>query len=173
MTTFVTSDLHFAHSNIIKLCNRPYANIAEMEDAIVTQWNSQVKAGDIVYHLGDFSYCSTFQSSTILRKLNGTKYQINGNHDKHSRHCHEWQSVVDYQELDVDGTKVVLFHYPMMEWNGFYRGAVHLYGHVHGNDPFNGNRPRNCADVGWDSEDFGQYKLHNLDHIVSHFKTVS
>lgn len=22
-------------------------------------------------------------------------------------------------------------HYPMAEWNGFYRGSYHIYGHIH------------------------------------------
>lgn len=31
----------------------------------------------------------------------------------------------------INGRKVVLFHYPIQEWNGFFRDAYHVHGHVH------------------------------------------
>ena len=27
--------------------------------------------------------------------------------------------------------KIVLFHYPIFEWDGYFGNAIHLYGHVH------------------------------------------
>ena len=29
------------------------------------------------------------------------------------------------------GHNIVLCHFPMAEWNGYYRGAWHIYGHIH------------------------------------------
>ena len=37
----------------------------------------------------------------------------------------------DYFVLRQDGRMFVLFHYPIAEWNGFFRGSIHLYGHIH------------------------------------------
>ena len=42
---FYISDLHFGHKNIINFDNRPYFTVREMEDALIANWNSVVKAG--------------------------------------------------------------------------------------------------------------------------------
>jgi calcineurin-like phosphoesterase family protein len=55
MTIFFTSDTHFNHKNIIKLCNRPFTSIEEMNEKIIENWNNIVKPEDIVWHLGDFA----------------------------------------------------------------------------------------------------------------------
>ena len=41
----------------------------------------------------------------------------------------EW--VKDYHTFKYNGRIFVLFHYPIAEWYGFFRGAIHLHGHVH------------------------------------------
>src|SRR4051812_42588376 len=77
-----TSDTHYHHKNIIKYSNRPFANVQEMNEAIINNFNSVVKPGDLVYHLGDFGFCTIDQADQILSRLNGRKYFIWGNHDK-------------------------------------------------------------------------------------------
>ena len=58
---FVTSDLHFYHNNIIKLCNRPYKDLEEMHIALINNWNSVVTNEDDVYILGDFLSLETLK----------------------------------------------------------------------------------------------------------------
>ena len=53
---YYTSDLHLFHDNIIRLCNRPYKNVYEMNDDIVERWNNKVKPDDDVYILGDMFF---------------------------------------------------------------------------------------------------------------------
>ena len=83
---FVTSDTHFSHVNIIKYCNRPYASVEEMNNALIDNWNSVVKNDDLVIHLGDFALGRTIQDiKKHLDKLNGNKILILGNHDSLSQ----------------------------------------------------------------------------------------
>jgi calcineurin-like phosphoesterase family protein len=56
MAIFFTGCTHFGHANIIKLAQRPFASIEEMNEVLVERWNSTVGSDDTVYHLGDFSW---------------------------------------------------------------------------------------------------------------------
>ena len=50
-----TSDLHFNHLNILKYepKSRPFENVAEMNEALIKNWNDRVKPEDTVFVLGD------------------------------------------------------------------------------------------------------------------------
>lgn len=84
MANFYTSDHHFFHKNIIKLCNRPFNSLEEMHEKMIANWNDTVMPDDTVYYLGDFSFGSAEMSKRILNRLNGKKILIRGNHDKTS-----------------------------------------------------------------------------------------
>lgn len=43
---FFTADLHLGHENIIKLCQRPFKNIEQMDNALIQNWNAVVKEED-------------------------------------------------------------------------------------------------------------------------------
>lgn len=55
MATWLTSDTHYGHENIIAYCNRPYGSAAEMSYDFARRWNDIVAPEDLVYHLGDFA----------------------------------------------------------------------------------------------------------------------
>lgn len=56
----------------------------------------------------------------------------------------------DYKErLGVEADKIVIFHFPIQEWNKCHRGSLHFHGHCHGN--MNNNAMVNRIDVGIDS----------------------
>ena len=82
---FMTSDLqlHFSHNNILKYCpdSRPFSSIEEMDEKIVENWNNKVTEHDFVYILGDISFGKPSYTCEILKRLNGKKYLIMGNHD--------------------------------------------------------------------------------------------
>ncbi len=150
--TFVISDLHFYHNNIIKLCNRPYKDLNEMHSALIKNWNSVVTKEDEVYILGDFSFGNIEDTETILKSLNGTKYLIKGNHDayidKKFFNKALFENIYDYLELKIDGKFVVMCHYPLVEWNGKFRGSINLYGHTHRKlENEQNNQYCVCADV--------------------------
>lgn len=173
MKIWITSDTHYGHKNIMKHCNRPFENVNEMDEKLIENWNSVVKNTDTVYHLGDFSFHRSDwrPDQHILARLHGTKHLIVGNHDsaQFMRKCQEWESVTDgLLELSLPSSTLgregshlhfVLSHYPMREWNGFYHGSYHLFGHVHGKmKPY-----CRSMDVGVDTNNFMPY---SLDEIV-------
>lgn len=68
LRTFFTSDSHFGHANIIRYCQRPFADADEMDSALIRIWNSVVDPRDTVYHLGDFHahagyYCAASEQA--------------------------------------------------------------------------------------------------------------
>jgi calcineurin-like phosphoesterase family protein len=132
---YFTADLHLGHANIIKHCGRPFASAGEMDAALMRNWNETVTPRDEVYILGDFTMKPAEVAHEYLSALNGRKYFIRGNHDRFltgidSFGSHfEW--IKDYHVLNCGGRMFVLFHYPIAEWYGFFRGSLHLYGHIH------------------------------------------
>ncbi|MDR2932048.1 MAG: metallophosphoesterase family protein [Oscillospiraceae bacterium] len=132
---FFTSDLHFGHENIIRHCNRPFASADEMDAALTRNWNAVVGEKDEIYILGDFTMRPAVEAHRCLTRLNGHKYLISGNHDRFLKGFTPYMSdfvwVKDYYVLSAGGKWLVLFHFPILEWYQFHRGAIHLYGHVH------------------------------------------
>ena len=48
-----TSDLHLGHRNVIRFCNRPFADEKGMGKSLIENWNNTVGDNDIVFALGD------------------------------------------------------------------------------------------------------------------------
>ena len=85
MKTFISSDLHLGHKNIIKFCKRPFSNVREMNKTIISNWNNMVSRNDKVYYLGDlcFSFLGLSNDTNYwLNKLNGDITFIKGNNDR-------------------------------------------------------------------------------------------
>ena len=69
---YFTSDLHFGHLGILRLCHRPFASVEEMDEALIENWNKKVHQGDTVYIVGDLIWDKK-RASEYLSKLNGKK----------------------------------------------------------------------------------------------------
>ena len=85
---WVISDTHFVHKNILKFTDndgnliRPgFDSVDHMNEYMVQQWNSVVKPGDIVYHLGDVVIGPKDEFLPFFKRLNGSKRLVVGNHD--------------------------------------------------------------------------------------------
>jgi calcineurin-like phosphoesterase family protein len=131
---FFTSDHHFGHGGARGLFRRPFASTAEMDEAMAGRWNEVVGAADRVWHLGDFAVRQPVaRIAELLAALAGEKHLITGNNDgPATTGAPGWASVQPYAELEVDGTLLVLCHYPLRSWNRMGRGALNLHGHSHG-----------------------------------------
>jgi len=84
--TYFTADQHFGHANIIKLCNRPFSDVQEMDEALITNWNRRVTNGDTIYIIGDLFFRNSVPAEEYLKRLKGRKHLILGNHDKVNTH---------------------------------------------------------------------------------------
>jgi calcineurin-like phosphoesterase family protein len=132
MTTFFTSDSHFGDHRTINIWRRPFASTIEMDTSMINRWNAVVTADDEVWHLGDVARRSN-DVEGLLEQLAGSKHLLRGNNDSEATLAAVgWTSVADYAELEVDGCKLVLCHYPFRSWNGQSRKSINLHGHSHG-----------------------------------------
>lgn len=138
---YFTADLHFYHDKVIKHTHRPFYDSEEMNRALIQNWNQIVKSYDEVYILGDVTMKGAELATKVLRRLAGKKYLIRGNHDRFvdskefDPSIFEW--VRDYHELSCQNQKYILFHYPIEEWNGFFKNTIHLHGHQHNHEDYN------------------------------------
>lgn len=168
---YYTSDLHIGHSRILKYCpNRPWQTVKEMDQGLIENWNNLIKDDDHVYILGDISFKKTIFEETMIR-LNGFKHIILGNHDPenvHKQKMHKTFFHMPIHEIKDQGRSVIMCHYPIYEWNHYYRNAVHFHGHTHGTIG-KSFRP-NAFDVGVDVQG---YIPRTYDEIVNSVSDVS
>jgi len=134
---YFTADHHFGHANIIKHSSRPFSSVEEMDAALLANWNGVVRPQDTVYIMGDLFFRNTISAEDYLRKLNGKKHLIVGNHDrdwmKKTALPQFFESVENMVEIN-DGThRITLCHYPMMTWNHVAKGSYMIHGHIHNN----------------------------------------
>ena len=148
---FITSDTHFSHKNICRGVTswslpdgsvpidqtRDFKTIEQMNESIVSGINSVVGQDDILIHLGDFSF-GGFENIKIFRDRIICKeiHLILGNHDTHIENNRGnvqelFTSVNHYTKLMYKLKTFVLFHYPVVSWDGLNKGHIHLHGHVH------------------------------------------
>ena len=139
MTTWFTSDLHFHHKRICEFTQRKnFTSQENHTEWLIDLWNSQVNKGDLVWHLGDFSFSrNADEIEDVLKRLNGVKHFIKGNHDDRKvltelkkRNAIAWWG--DYKEIQIQKQTACLFHFPIAVWHKQHYGSMHLHGHCHG-----------------------------------------
>ena len=174
MKTWVTSDLHFGHKNIMSFCpdsRRRFRNDVDyMTEAMIKEWNDLIEPADTVYILGDVAFLSGHNAALVMMRLNGIKILVEGNHDRKTlmdvNFRNEFKEVHKYLDITYNGTKVVMFHYPIAEWDQMHRGSVHLHGHLHGG--ISGMEKFRCRDMGMDAT--GMIAITMEDAIASAMK---
>lgn len=152
MKYFVISDTHFSHSNIIKYCNRPFASTEEMDEILIKNWNETVSNNDIIIHLGDIGLGKKEYIESIIKRLNGKKMLIKGNHDNWSDQFYK-DAGFDYV------SKFPIVYGGTPENNGFYilshaplilsetTPYFNFYGHVHNDNKYIDTATSKCVCV--------------------------
>jgi len=137
MTHFFTADWHLWHRNIIRLCNRPFATVEEMNETIIHDANNRVGPYDHLWILGDYLWKRKALIPVTLQQLRCKHVHIVfGNHDDAARKMRGcFESSHELFEINVGNQAIVLCHYPMRSWHKSRYGAWQLYGHHHGTLP--------------------------------------
>lgn len=137
--TFFIADTHFGHGNVIGLSKRPFKDVEEMDGQLIANWNKVVGNDDLVYIIGDFWYRGADSPVNYIRKLSGKKILIKGNHDtkslKNQEFVKEFEEILDIKEIVLGNNRIIMCHYPMLEWNGYFKGSYMVHGHIHNNLP--------------------------------------
>jgi len=138
---WLISDTHFCHERILGFVDdgdnliRPgFADVEAMNEHMVERWNSVVKDGDLVYHMGDVYFGPQEFALYYLKQLKGRKRLIIGNHDdgkdtvlhKMFQKISMWRN---FREFNV-----LLTHVPVHPATLGVRGCEYnAHGHIHQN----------------------------------------
>lgn len=134
MNTWFTSDTHFGHENIIKYCERPFRDLAHMDEELIRRWNSRVKPTDYVFELGDFNFRNSSGGKAgegVTRKvehyeklLNGNVIHIRGNHSSNNGCNTPIEKII----IKYGGHRIGLVHNPT---HADLNYEFNFVGHVH------------------------------------------
>ena len=125
---WIISDTHFGHENIIKYCDRPFKDAAEMDAVIIQRWNEVVKPHHHVYHLGDVA-SSQQRLNTVMPQLMGHKRLILGNHDNHApiaTYAKYFDKILAWRLFKP----LILTHVPIHK-ESFGKAQINIHGHIH------------------------------------------
>ena len=146
---WLISDTHFFHSNILKFTDdngelirgKLFDSVEQMNECMLDNWNSVVKPGDKVYHLGDVMMGDKEGFKKFWSKLHGSKNLILGNHDDAKFFAkHELVNKIQMWRMFPE-FGLLLSHVPIHQ-SGLRRGSptdetapmlLNIHGHIHQN----------------------------------------
>ena len=151
---WVISDTHFQHANILNFKDKDdnpvrghlFDNVDQMDECMMDNWNSVVKQGDIVYHLGDVFFGNKDTFIAKWQKLNGSKRLVLGNHDDAKffiknglvtkvvvwREFHEHGLLLSHIPLDPSGL-LRYRHGAPVNSHHLQTQLLNVHGHIHQN----------------------------------------
>ena len=132
-STWVWSDLHLGHENIIRYTNRPFADIEEMNASLYANWDDAVGEDDILIFVGDVAMRTALCEATWQRVREGpgrAKILVIGNHDLTGSGQLRVDGFDDIcSVLCIDGDVPLVFtHMPLA---AVPVGCANVHGHTH------------------------------------------
>ena len=133
-SVFLVRDTHFGHTGVCRFLRddgsklRPWDDPNEMDEDMVRRWNDRVGPKDKVYHLGDVVI--NRKALGTLRRLNGDKVLIRGNHDifRDDEYREYFRELRAYHVMNG----MILSHIPVHS-DSLGRFGVNIHGHLHAN----------------------------------------
>lgn len=132
--TFLVSDLHFGHKNILKyekIRGEKFTDTKQMDSFIVERWNSVIGENDLVILLGDISLSSK-ESKYRFGELNGTILLCLGNHDNENTDFYKQFGNIKLVSCLLEYDKFVMTHVPIHPNElEIGRWKKNIHGHTH------------------------------------------
>lgn len=173
------SDPHFNHKHICDYANRPWTDVADMNEALIERYNQMVHPGQFVLWLGDCFFGSFEEARVIMSTLHGEKGLVCGNHDRNKGRMAKlgFTFAVDELTMFIGGRIVKANHYPYWrrrraDENKRDRfksrrpirapGQVLIHGHTHQTTP----RIDNMINVGVDAWGYYPVRMSDVEELV-------
>jgi calcineurin-like phosphoesterase family protein len=130
---YFTSDTHFNQQRTLEMSKRPFNNVKEMNNVLVSNWNNIIKPGDTVYHLGDFG------DYRVREFLNGEIIMIKGNYERSGfkeefeKYKHYFKEIHElYHAIILEGYNIKMTHEPhRLKESPIDDKHINIWGHVH------------------------------------------
>jgi len=135
--TWLWSDQHFGHVNILSYSSRPFRNITEHDETLIQNYNAVVKPHDVVLWIGDAFLARTPYPQHVMSRLSGYNILIRGNHDGTVSRCREFGFEQVWDRHEFEGFQCTHFpygtvhkakHLPVPKRQ---HGVTLLHGHTH------------------------------------------
>lgn len=158
---WMTADLHLCHANVIRYCNRPFADVTQMNKHLVSQ-TQKIRDGEWLVIVGDVAMGEHELAMEWIRRIPGRKFLVLGNHDlTRSGECRYLaERALDGQRplfdavlpflawQDALGQSVFVSHYPATLEHSAGR-LVNYHGHLH-REVLEPTETTHFVNVGWD-----------------------
>ncbi len=134
--TWVYSDPHFYHKNIVKFTKedgtplRPWDDAEQMTEDLIAYYNELVDDGDRVYILGDVAFKSS-DMHRVIPRLKGRKCLIPGNHEPTG--MRKYFDLFDDVRGYVQRNGFIMSHIPIHP-GSLGRWGLNIHGHLHANE---------------------------------------
>lgn len=169
MSLWVISDTRFCEERIVRLRNRPFEDVEEMNEVLIYRWNSKVKKEDKVFHLGNFGYEKIQELRKILQKLNGKITLIQGEEDRSFNKLLELDFVCLCHGIHLDYKDYHFYLTSNPSQEILYHGCsnfINLYGNVYPIGKIIGTKINMSCDY-WD------FSPVSFDDIIMEYKLNS
>lgn len=171
MRRFVTSNLQLGRPSAIEIYNRPFDNVDEMTEGLIERWNSVVKDGDLVYHLGNFAW-DPKTAQHAMSKLKGTIWFIPGEYDDAiielaGKGMLINGAKVERQIMPLHKMKSTISYWPLGKWPGANEDYWSIIGYP--DKAFKSDPKQKTINA---STDLWGLKPQNLEHIIGIFQDL-
>lgn len=156
---FFTSDWHLGHEKSIEYDARPFKDLNHMHESLITRFNATVPPNGVTYFLGDMGN-KTEDISKVIKRLNGIKVLILGNHDKNMGTMYNcgFDVVLFGAHFFIGEERVTMSHCPLP---GVFREDTTHIKNSQGENWHGESRPKHLKST---VKDTGQFHLHGHIH---------